>query len=110
MDQIIEKLNEQRSGISIKKFQDEAILNWFSLKFNDLNKESEYLDSRRLGKVLKFRKVLIITICFNIVELMKEIILSSLGKIIFESFWFFFGFLLLSMFTLVLTYKLQKKV
>jgi len=35
LDEIIEKLNEYHLGISIKKYHDEAILNWFSLKFND---------------------------------------------------------------------------
>ena len=35
MDLIIEKLNELHSGLSMKKFQDQAILNWFTLKFND---------------------------------------------------------------------------
>ena len=85
-------------------------MNLFSLKFNDQNKEDEYIQSRRLDIVIQFRKSIIVTLVFLAFELIKDIILSSLGLIIFQSFWFFFGFACLASVTLFFGYKLQNKV
>lgn len=110
MDLIIEKLNEHHSGVSMKKFQDRAILNWFSLKFNDQNKEIEYIESRLYEKILKFRKVIIITLVFNCMEIIKEITISSLGMIPFDSFWFYFGFSLLALISMVVSYRMKQRI
>ena len=42
IDQIVDKLNQTQTGSSVRKYQDQSVLNWFSLKFNDQNKELEY--------------------------------------------------------------------
>ena len=54
-----------------------------------------------------FRKIIVITLVFNVLEIIKEIILRSTGLIPLQSFWFYFGFILLSCITLLLTYKYQ---
>jgi len=59
---------------------------------------------------MQFRKIILVTLVFLALELIKDIILSSLGLIIFQSFWFFFGFTCLASLTLLFAYKLQNKV
>jgi hypothetical protein len=108
LDNIIEKLNEYYSGISMKRFQDQQILNWFTLKFNDRNKEIEYQEMRNFEKIFKFRKLILITLAFNGLEIIKDITLSSLDKIPFDSFWFYFAFTLIALFSLIASYKFKK--
>jgi hypothetical protein len=60
--------------------------------------------------IIKFRKVLIITLVFNALEIIKDITLSSLGLIPFHSFWFFFVFALVTTLTLIFSYKLLSKL
>lgn len=66
------------------------------------------MESRTFDKVRKFRKVLAITIVFNCFEIIKEIALSSLNRIPFASFWFFFGYCIINLVTLATSYRLQK--
>ena len=106
MDMIIEKLNELHSGISMKMFQNQAIFNWFSLKFFDLNKEIEYDESRFVEKLIMLKKIVFITLGFNFVQLIKEIALSASKKISFASFWFFFGYAMIGLLTLASIYKI----
>lgn len=85
-------------------------MNWISLKFNDQNKEIEYLESRTFDKLIKFRKVIYLTLAFNCAEIIKEITLSAINLIPFASFWFFFGFSIMCLGTLVLSYKMKNSL
>jgi hypothetical protein len=52
----------------------------------------------------------VISIGFNLLELIKEIIISSLDLVPFASFWFFFGFLSLNCGALLISYRWQKQL
>lgn len=58
-------------------------------------------------KIFIIRKTIVITLVFSILEIIKDIILRSIGLIPLQSFWFFFGFIIISCITLLLTYKYQ---
>ena len=57
-----------------------------------------------------YRKVLIVTLGFLAAELIKEIALTSLNRIPFTSFWFYFGFAIVCLITLFLTYKWRARL
>ena len=58
-------------------------------------------------KIFIIRKIVFITLVFNLIEIIKEIILRSTGLVSLQSFWFFFGFTIIACITLLLTYKYQ---
>lgn len=70
----------------------------------------EYNELTIKDSMLRFRKVLILTVIFNLLQMIKEIILSSLHYIHFTSFYFYLTFGLFSLFTYILTLKMKSAV
>mmetsp|Transcript_20117 Transcript_20117/g.19080 ORF Transcript_20117/g.19080 Transcript_20117/m.19080 type:complete len:203 (-) Transcript_20117:2966-3574(-) len=66
MDQIVEKINKNLQGDMPKDYRDTSMLNWFSLTFNDVNKENEYTEHtmKPIGQV--FHKVFIMACLYGI--------------------------------------------
>ncbi|CDW78012.1 adenylate and guanylate cyclase catalytic domain containing protein [Stylonychia lemnae] len=108
MDLIIEKLNQILSNQQLNKVQDSTILNWLSLNFVDQSKENEYIETRQRVLIDKQRKVLLIIVAFNLLQMFKESILSSLDYISFYSFYFYLGYLLAALILYVVTLKFQQ--
>ena len=108
----MEKINRSLEGGSSSQptFRDSSMINWITLKFFDQNKEIEYYESKIKEIVANLRKTLIVCAVFCAIELVKEIILYGFKKIPFNSFYYYFGLLVLFAIMGVSTYKCQRCV